>query len=345
MKRKVLIVDDSAFVRRMLQDWLKEEPDFEVVGVAKDGLEGVAKAAELDPDVVTLDVEMPNMDGITALDKIMGQKQRAVLMVSSVTTAGAAATLKALELGAYDFVTKPQGGNSLRLVEAKNDFLERLRASRYARFGGGRPASPPPPVRASSKPSDKVVLVASSTGGPRSLVSLFQSLPKGFPCPVVIVQHMPQGFTASLSARLDSLGTVPCREARDGDRLESGQAYIAPGGFHLSIGHGARLTVGDGPTVHGVKPAADILFKSASEAFGSRCLGVVMTGMGRDGADGAVAIRAKGGKVFGEAESSCVIYGMPQAAKKAGGIDAEFDLRELGAAIVAGTTGRTALAS
>lgn len=343
MKKRVLIVDDSAFVRRMLQDWLKEEPDFEVVGIAKDGLEGVKMAAELDPDVVTLDVEMPNMDGITALGKIMSHKPRAVLMVSSITTTGAHATLNALELGAYDFVTKPQGGNSLRLVEAKNDFLERMRASRYAKFAG---AARSVGVKQSPvKTSDKIVLVASSTGGPRSLVSLFQSLPKGFPCPIVIVQHMPQGFTASLAQRLDNLGTVPCREAKDGDRIEAGQAYMAPGGIHLALGPGGRLSFDDSPSMHGVKPAADILFKTAAESYGSRCLGVVLTGMGRDGADGAVVIRSKGGKVFGEAESSCVIYGMPQAAKKAGGVDAEFDLRDMGAAIVAGVAGRAALAS
>lgn len=343
MSKKVLIVDDSAFVRRMLQDWLKEEADFEVVGIAKDGVEGVQMAKDLDPDVVTLDVEMPNMDGITALGHIMAHKPRAVLMVSSITTDGADATLKALERGAYDFVTKPQGGNSLRLIEAKNTFLERLRASRYARIG--HPVRPTIVKAGICKTSDKVVVVASSTGGPRTLVSLFESLPKGFPCPIVMVQHMPVGFTASLAARLNSLGTVPCSEAKDGEKIEGGHAYLAPGGKHLVIASDGKLKLTDTPSIHGVKPAADHLFKSASDVYGAKCLGVVLTGMGRDGADGAVAIKAKGGRVYGEAESSCVIYGMPQAAKKAGGVDAEFDIKEIGAAIVAGVAGRTALAS
>lgn len=329
-KQTVLIVDDSAFVRRMLQDWIGAEPDLEIVGVAHNGEQGIAMAKELKPDVVTLDVEMPVMNGLQALPQILAAGAK-VLMVSSVTTSGAKATLDSLDAGAYDFVTKPNNGASIQFVQVKQEILDKIRAARYAR--DNRIAKIVSPVKQLRLTTDKIVVIASSTGGPKTLRDLFEALPKSFPAPILVVQHMPATFTASLAARLNDLGTVPCQEAKDGDYVEKGKAYIAPGGYHMVVGNDNILRLNHEPPIHGVRPAADNLFFSAAKAYGSKTLGVVLTGMGRDGADGAVAIRNAGGIVFGEAESTCVIYGMPKAAKQAGGIDEEFALQDMAAAI------------
>jgi two-component system, chemotaxis family, protein-glutamate methylesterase/glutaminase len=397
MSKRVLIVDDSPFVRRILRDWLTADPEFEVAGVAEDGQQGVEMAKKLRPDLITLDVEMPRMNGIQALAAIMKEAPCPVIMVSSVTKQGAAYTLEALELGAVDFVTKPDGPSSIRLVHAKDELLEKCRVAIHARR-----LPTPPPLRTSlfkslkteSKPedkpaspgikrftapagegpapdserrpssrtegsladpkslgfgvkaplsvpampvgatTDKVVVVASSTGGPRALTSLFSHLPKGFPAPILIVQHMPAGFTESFAKRLDQLGTVPVREAKEGDRVIPGQALIAPGGVHMEVSSGGVIKFSSRPTLHGVRPAADYLFHSACSTYGRKCLAVVLTGMGRDGADGALAIRKAGGYVLGESEESCIIYGMPRAAKEVGAVMEEHAVEDIAQAIV-----------
>ena len=343
MKKRLLIVDDSPFIRRVLTDWVQGESDIELVGVGCNGEEAVKLAAELKPDIMTLDVEMPVRDGLWALEQIMSKNPLPVLMVSSVTTEGAAQTIKALELGAVDFVTKPQGGASFKFISAKEDFLAKLRA--VVNLKVGSKPSVRPICKAPTSVTDKVVLIASSTGGPRAVMSLFQALPKGFPAPIVLVQHMPQGFTASFAKRLDQLSNIPTREAVAGDELKPGQALVAQGGIHMTIGNNGKIAMADGPSIHGVKPAADHLFNSGAQYFKSRCLGVVLTGMGKDGAAGAAEIRKNGGVVLGEAESSCVVYGMPKAAKEAGGIDAEFPLEEMAQAIVANLSARLKHAS
>lgn len=341
-KQRILIVDDSPFVRRMLGDWLKDQPDMEVVGVAKNGQEGAELAAELRPDLVTLDVEMPVKSGLEALPEIIATGAK-VLMVSSVTQEGAQATLQALEGGAYDFVTKPNNATSLRFTECKEETLEKIRAGRYVRTVA--PIAKAVTVARPKVKTDRVVLIASSTGGPSTLRTLWEALPQGFPAPIVIVQHMPVGFTASLAKRLDAAGTVPCREAVNGDPLVPGQAYIAPAGLHLVLDSRLHLQMTDEDKIHGVKPAADLLFDSGAKYLRSRALGVVLTGMGRDGAQGALAIKNAGGTVLGEAEASCVIYGMPKAAKEIGAVQGEFELNEMASAIVANLTGRVARAS
>lgn len=338
----MLIIDDSAFIRRMLQDWLKEDPAFEVVGVARDGNEGVQLAKSLRPDVITMDVEMPGRDGISALEEIMRTCPTPVLMVSSVTTKGAELTMKALELGAFDFVTKPQGANSLQFVQVRDELIGKLKLSRSVAL---KPKQPVHQIRSTVGTTDKVVLIASSTGGPRTLATLFEALPKGFPAPILIVQHMPAGFTASFAKRLDGIGTVPCREAVPGDVVTPGVALLAPGGSHMVVRKDGSLEFNQDSSIHGVRPAADYMMLSAAAKYGSRALGVILTGMGKDGADGAVKIRKEGGIVFGECESSCVVYGMPRAAKLAGGVDAEFKIEEMAAAIVAEFSGRRSRAS
>jgi two-component system, chemotaxis family, protein-glutamate methylesterase/glutaminase len=335
MKQKVLIVDDSPFIRRLLTDWIKNEADFEVVGTAANGNEAVALANQLKPDVITMDVEMPIRDGISALEEIMDVCPTAVLMVSSITTQGAAATLRALELGAYDFVTKPQGSNSLKFIGSKDELVEKLREAKSAKLHKTLRRSAPVKA-ADGTGKDRVVLIASSTGGPRALANLWEGLPKGFEAAILMVQHMPAGFTESLAKRLDSMGTVPCREAKHGDVVTPGQALLAPGGKHMIVRSSGQIELTNEPPIHGVRPAADHLFLSAAGVFGKQALGVVLTGMGKDGAEGAVTLRKVGAKVYGESEDTCTIYGMPKAAKNLDGIDAEFGIHEMASAIVAG---------
>lgn len=334
MSFKVLVVDDSPFIRRVISDWVSSDPQFEVVGSANNGKEAVARVHELNPDIITMDVEMPVMDGLQALEQIMSEKPTRVLMVSSITSQGATATLKALELGAIDFVTKPQSSNSIKFIGAREEFFEKLRAAVKAQIPSksARKVIASPPM---TSKSDKVVVIASSTGGPRALAALWQSLPKGFPCPILVAQHMPEGFTLSLAKRLDGIGTVPCKEAEHGEVIQPGHAYICPGGKHMTVDSKGVLSLNEEAPLHGVRPAADHLFVSAARAFGSRTLGLVLTGMGRDGADGAVALKAVRGTVFGESSESCTVYGMPRAAMAAGGIDAEYPIQEIGTALTA----------
>lgn len=342
MKKRVLIVDDSPFVRRLLSDWLSADPEFEVAGAAPDGEEGAALAVKLKPDLITLDVEMPKLDGIEALELIMKQAPCPVVMVSSVTKQGAAQTIRALELGAVDFVTKPDGPSSIRLVHAKEELLSKCRAAVIAKRSSFAKPSAEAPIRHIVKPTlspasgstDKVVVIASSTGGPRALTTLVSSLPKGFPAPILIVQHMPVGFTESFAKRLDQLGTVPVKEAAEGDKVVPGLALLAPGGRHMEVSSNGAIKFHDQPTLHGVRPAADYLFKSAVQAYGSRCLGVVLTGMGRDGASGALDIKRAGGLVLGESEESAVIYGMPKAAFEIGAVQEQFPIEQMAAAMV-----------
>ncbi|MBS1713543.1 MAG: chemotaxis response regulator protein-glutamate methylesterase [Armatimonadetes bacterium] len=344
MKTRVLIIDDSPFIRRMLSDWLKDASDFEVAGVATNGEEGVRMVQELKPDIVTLDVEMPVMDGLTALAKIMAVGPVPVLMVSSVTTQGAEQTIKALELGAVDFVTKPDGGAGFKFVRSKDELLDKLRGVRSARVGGR--CGPSHTARPTSvRQTDKTVLIASSTGGPKALATLFAGMPKGFPAPVLIVQHMPAGFTASFARRLEQIGAMPVHEASDGETVKAGIALVAPGGRHMSVTSEGRVKLTDEAPQHGVRPAADVLFKSGAKLYKDQAIGVVLTGMGRDGAAGALALREAGGTVLGECESSCVVYGMPKAAKEIGAVDAEFPIDEMAQAIVASLNGRARRAS
>lgn len=343
MSQRILVVDDSPFIRRILSDWIKSEPDMELVGTANDGADAIAKAKSLSPDLITMDVEMPGTDGLTALAEIMKTCPTAVLMVSSLTQVGADATIKALELGAYDFVGKPTGSTSIKIVSSREEVMKKIRSGAKVKVSGAV-THPPKPTALRSAATDKVVLIASSTGGPKALASLWHMLPQGFNAPILIVQHMPPGFTDSFAKRLNAIGTVPCREAKAGDKVMPGVALLAPGGFHMKVDHG-HIVLNEDPNVHGTRPAADPLFFSAVKEYGSRLVAAILTGMGRDGAEGALAVRQAGGRVFGQCEDSCTIYGMPKAAKSIGAVHGEFSIENMAEAILSGLHGEVKRAS
>jgi two-component system chemotaxis response regulator CheB len=338
MRIRVLVVDDSPLMRRLISDMIQSQPDMEVVGSAADGDAAVIQAAALKPDVMTLDVEMPKRTGLSALGQIMASTPVPVIMVSTLTSHGAKETIEALHLGAIDFVTKPSA-SPIGMHRIKDELLEKIRATRFVRLPGKPAVIAPTRAAATTKGADRVVVVASSTGGPRALTNLFDALPKAFPAAMLIVQHMPPGFTKSFAARLNACGTVPCKEAAAGDRVTPGMALLAPGGKHMAVGAGGEILLNEDPPLHGVRPAADVMFMTAAKAYGARCIGAVLTGMGKDGAEGAVRLRHAGAVVFGESEASCTIYGMPRAALQAGGIDAEYSINELAHAIVASLAG------
>jgi two-component system, chemotaxis family, protein-glutamate methylesterase/glutaminase len=316
---RVLVVDDSAFMRLAITRALNEQAAIEVVGTAHDGIEALAKARMLRPDVITLDIEMPNMDGLQTLAALMRERPVPVVMLSSLTTSGAPATIKALELGAVDFVAKPAadvaGPQLLRedLVRAVGGAVHaRLRPAGRAVTAARSPAARVAVPLGASR-AERVLAIGCSTGGPRALMDVLPRLPGNLPAAVLVVQHMPAGFTRSLAERLNEASALDVREAEDGDLAVQGRVLLAPGGQHMRLDQTGRVRLDDGPTVHGVRPAVDLLFASLPPVFGAQCVAAVLTGMGSDGADGAAAIRAAGGRVLAEDASTCVVYGMPRA--------------------------------
>lgn len=351
-RRRVLVVDDSAFMRRLVSDVVQESGEFEVVGTARDGYDALRQVAALDPDLVTLDVDMPGLDGLAALEAIMRTHPRPVVMLSAGgSDGGAEATWRALERGAVDFVRKPSGAISLDLEAVRDQLLHALRAAATVRMAASARSQPQAVVRAPAvaAPSAQataarrapraptaVVCLAASTGGPAALARVVPLLPAWPDVAVLVVQHMPPGFTASFARRLDGQSRLRVAEAVHDEPLRAGQVYIAPGGFHLRVAGTAdapRLVLGDEAPLWGVRPAADFLFRSVALLYGARATGVVMTGMGRDGADGLQALREAGGAALVQDMASSVIPGMPQAALRQAGADAEVPLDELAAAI------------
>lgn len=352
-KIKALVVDDSALMRKLLGDILTSDPRIELVGTAKDGVDALEKIAQLRPDVVTMDVEMPNMDGLTALEKIMKTAPIPVIMVSSLTQEGAKATMKALSLGCFDFIGKPSGSISLDIRDIGQDLIDKVVAASTARVRAGARVSPPP-REARTKPAEigpsphrplhasarrrQIVAIASSTGGPMALGELIPKLPGTLPVPIVVTQHMPPNFTASFAKRLNDTSPLDVVEGRDGLELRPGLVVIAPGGRHLTVrrkGDGPAICeLSDAPPVLSVKPAANIMFLSVADEFGGNVLCVILTGMGRDGTDGAIALRRKGAYVIAESQKTCVVYGMPKAAVEAGIVDEVLPLNEIPDAIL-----------
>jgi len=332
----VLVVDDSAFMRKAIESMLVKDPDIEVVGSAKNGLEAIDMVKRLKPDVVTLDIEMPRMDGLTALQKIMAENPLPVIMVSSLTTEGADATMKALDLGAVDFIPKDKSFASFGVLKIEDQLREKIKSfsKRKAHLrrpsairkpmspsGTAAPAAPsiarPAPKITSKK---KLVIIGTSTGGPQSLQKVIPMLPADLGVPVLIVQHMPPNFTKSLAQRLDSLSKLKVIEAQGKEQLEPNTVYIAKGGMHLKLkkmGANYYTEVAPEPSNSLHIPSVDVTVASVAESIGRDALGVIMTGMGSDGMKGLKLLKLKGGNVVAQDEQSCVVYGMPRAVVEA----------------------------
>jgi len=316
-KARVLVVDDSVVCRRLVASILGEAEGIEVAGTAPNGRIALDKVAQLRPDVVILDIEMPEMDGLTALAEMRrSHPDVKVIMYSVLTERGAKATLDALALGASDYATKPSAtadhAESLRVV--REQLVPRVLA-----LATPAPAAStlPPPAPPAPAGEPGVVVIAASTGGPDALPELLSRLPRGFPLPILVVQHMPPVFTRLFAKRLDGRLPLPVAEATDGAEALPGRVYVAPGDYHLEV-RGRRVVLHQAPPVHSCRPAADLLFYSAAEEYGPAAVGVVLSGMGRDGYAGAVEIRRHGGRVFAQDPKSCAVFGMPRHVIEAG---------------------------
>ena len=339
-KTRVVVVDDSALVRSLLSEIINREADMECVGAASDPLVAREMIRNLNPDVITLDIEMPRMDGIEFLTKLMRLRPMPVVMVSTLTERGADVTLRALELGAIDFVAKPKVGVRDGLKLLAHDITEKIRIAAHAHVkrapapatGAAPAAGSPAPVTSLGRLStEKIVFIGASTGGTEATKEVLVNLPHDAPA-VMITQHMPPGFTRSYAARLDSLCRISVKEAVDGERVLPGHAYLAPGGFHLSVersGANYIARVRDGEPVNRHKPSVEVLFKSAARVVGRNALGVMLTGMGADGATAMKEMRDAGSYNLVQDEHSCVVFGMPREAIAAGAANEVLPLTQI----------------
>lgn len=355
--KKLLVVDDSAFMRKLITEFFKGNNEIEVVGTARNGLDAIDKVKRLQPDVVTMDVEMPEMNGVEALKKIMQDTPTPVVMLSSTTTSDATITVEAISNGAADFVAKPSGTISLDLDKIKNQLVEKVVAATKVSVTNlkqiSKPTIPvakpdsPEPVKTVVQPKNeswqkfkkKIVVIGTSTGGPRALQEVLTTLPKNINAPILIVQHMPAGFTNSLAKRLDQLSEITVKEAENGEILQPGVAYIAPGGNQMTVRKiGMTKTIyidKTSPAVGGHKPAVDVLFNSVAEMTDLDRIAVIMTGMGADGAKGVRELKRTGNtRVISEDESTCVVYGMPKSVEKTGLVDRVEKLENISTAIL-----------
>ncbi len=338
---RVLIVDDSAVARRAIREALSQDPEIEVVGVAADAYAARELILKLNPDVLTLDLEMPRMDGLTFLRILNEHHPMPVVVISYLTPQGSAEAFEALAAGALDVLAKPNGRQTLGELAPRLAY--HVKAAAQARRPTRLPdlpveISPPatPPAVAGPFPPRRVLLIGASTGGVEALRFLLPRLPSGLP-PMAVVQHIPPNFSRLMAERLNELCRFEVREARDGDELKSGLCLVAPGDSHLAVapwGHGYRARVIQSPPVHHCRPAVDVLFRSAAEHAGAEAVAVLLTGMGADGAAGMQALRMTGARTLAEHEESCVVYGMPQAAIKLGVVDEVVPLQRMPAAIL-----------
>jgi two-component system, chemotaxis family, protein-glutamate methylesterase/glutaminase len=343
-KTKVVVVDDSALVRSILTEIINRQPDMECIGAAADPLVAREMIRNLNPDVITLDVEMPKMDGLDFLQRLMRLRPMPVVMVSTLTERGAEVTLKALELGAIDFVAKPKIGVADGIRQLADDITDKIRIASKAHIrrapapapaaAGGAPAAPAKPVTMASlgrMSTEKIIFIGASTGGTEATKDVLINLPADCPA-VVITQHMPPGFTKSYAARLDGLCRIRVKEAQDGERILPGHGYIAPGGFHLSVersGANYIARVQDGEPVNRHKPSVEVLFHSAARVVGPNALGVMLTGMGADGAKAMKVMKDAGSYNFVQDEATCVVFGMPREAIAAGAADEVLPLQQI----------------
>ncbi|MBQ0139328.1 MAG: chemotaxis response regulator protein-glutamate methylesterase [Kurthia sp.] len=369
--KKLLVVDDSAFMRKLISEFFEGNSFIEVVGTARNGRDALAKIKLLNPDVLTMDVEMPEMNGLEALKQIMEEQPKPVVMLSSTTTSNAAITMEAIANGAVDFVAKPSGTISLDLDKIKEELIEKVKAAALVPISRLQKATAPPtrfklaeqsPMKEQSpvkellpmkerhpidamvdqswrSHSRKLVVIGTSTGGPRALQEVLTTLPATIGAPILIVQHMPAGFTNSLAKRLNQLSDITVKEAENGDLLQPGVAYIAPGGSQMTVrkvGMSTSIYIdAEQPAVGGHKPAVDVLFESVAKITDVDRIAVIMTGMGSDGSKGIKALKESGNtRVISEAEESCVVYGMPKSAEKTGVVDRVVKLTNISQTIM-----------
>nr|AAX37301.1 CheB [Megalodesulfovibrio gigas] len=355
----VVVVDDSAFMRKAIQTMLEKDPEIRVVATGKNGAEGLELIRQHNPDVITLDIEMPQMDGLTALKRIMMENPKPVLMISSLTTEGAEATLKAMELGAVDFIPKQLSKVSLDIIKIEEQLRAKVKEIARRRFRppvpargavarlsvasyAGSAAVPAPEaapvVRPAGSPVRDVVAIGVSTGGPPAVQKVVCALPKDVPAAILIAQHKPAAFTGPFAKRLDGVCDITVKEAEDGERLTPGVAYVSPGGKHLGIDQKVsriNVRVMTEPADALYKPSANVLMSSVGEGVGRRALGVILTGMGSDGMEGMKILKARGGRALAQNDQSCVVYGMPKAVVDAGLADEVLDIDDMAGAILA----------
>lgn len=351
-RTRVLVVDDSAFMRTALTRMIASESSLEVVATACDGPEALEKIAALNPDVVTLDIEMPNLDGLAVLRLIMGRFPRPVIIVSANTEVGAATTFNALSAGAFDYIPKRLSGTSLDIAHIRNDLIARIRAAAFNRKSSLSNESARKPVRSSRTPArsaaksiPEIVAIGTSTGGPRALQEILPRFTRDLPVPLLIVQHMPEGFSAPFAARLNNLCSIHVREAKDGEVICPGAAYIAPSGSHMSVIRRSSdlrpvISLDSNPRAAEHVPSIDVLMKSVAALYKSRAMGIIMTGMGCDGAEGMKAIHRAGGLTIGQDEATCTVYGMPRVCAEMGILDRIVPLSHIPAQVTQSTLGR-----
>lgn len=362
-KTRVLIVDDSAFMRKVLQGIVASDPQLEVCGEARDGRDAVTQTEVLKPDVISMDINMPHMDGLQATEIIMSSNPHPILIVSSESREGAEVTLKALQLGAIDFVAKPSGGIDLDMSSVREEICRKLKMASKVRVvrtatrsklqqdvASSTPRSEPVPasfgqngqngrsaaaaaVAARGAGKFPIVVMASSTGGPATLMQFAPYFPKDFPGAVILVQHMPGNFTEQFSKQLGEIARIRVKEAEAGEIIVPGHLYVCPGSHHMRVSPTGRISLDDGPRIGGYRPCADLTLESAAEYAGPMAIGVILTGMGNDGAKGVQAIRAAGGYTIAQDESTAVIFGMPQEAIKTGAVDQVLPMESIYSAI------------
>src|ERR1700757_1951612 len=340
---RVLVVDDSALMRKLIPTILERDPSIEVIGTAMDGAFAMKKIEEFHPDVVTLDLEMPRMDGIEALRLIMRRAPMPVIVFSTHSREGAYSTFKALALGAIDFVAKPRDAAAGHLDAVAVELIEKIKIAKRAsgrkiRASVEVETNPPQkkPARATLPPS-RIVAIGISTGGPNALQYVLSQIPADFASTILIVQHMPEGFTEMFAKRLDECCPMEVHEARAGDLLLAGRALICPGNRHMMVRRmprGEMVVLSDGPPINGHRPSVDVLFHSVAQEFGLTAVGIIMTGMGDDGAEGIGAIKAAGGMTIAQSEETCVVSGMPRAAIIKGYVQKVLPLESLGAHLI-----------
>jgi two-component system chemotaxis response regulator CheB len=348
---RVLVVDDSSFMRLALTRIIQSDPGLQVVGCAQDGQQALDMTAQLDPDVITMDVAMPRMNGLEALRILMANAPRPVIMVSSLTQEGAQMTLDALDCGAFDYIPKNLGARALDVSHIRRDLVGKVKAAVTSR---GRTRCARPSVKAGLRQetvirdafvTPSVICIGSSTGGPRALQHILPALPADLPVGIVIVQHMPQGFTRPFAERLNALCRIHVKEADDDDSVDPGTVLIAPAGWHLTLyrrtqlRYAVRLTKTPGDLLH--IPSVDVLMRSAAEVVRDRAMGVILTGMGNDGSAGMKAIRAAGGYTIAQDEETSAVYGMPRACAEAGSVQKLLPLPEIPDEMVAAVTGNS----